>query len=1525
MPSSNAPAPASPPPWPEISQDQLLALVPRDATGWPGLFGHALRLAQSGDHALRAHWLQAWPAQAAALFAVLAEQRPANNPLLWPTEETPRQQLQRVLYALFCAHDQALESERQVPPDTTPYGQTLLWRDAALQDAAGQLALNPQHPANPGERGDPAIAQVQLLVDDSLRGALRAVLRLRLVPAPGAFLAFVPAPANALTFCARSFVDALDTVTRLLRRLLAPGRAELQHMALQWNLHTPEYPLLAVEGPSAGAAFSMAALSLLQQHLDPAEPALRQALAAVALQPGLLAQAGISIAIDEHGQLHPVGAAPDKALAYQHRRPGRPLPMDAQHLFLHPDNHRELDVGLLPHVHTHPVASLPELLHEMAQAAQPRPAFRDVLAQMPLHAPPEDDDQQPPPPADQRELLDRQCEAAWHERDQVRNLRDYLIVRWAWWARHSQGELHMRFVPLALKAAAGSEGLAPTLPTVPLPGLSHLLRELHDADRGEDRAKALLLQGQAGAGKSTLLQRHEQALALDGLRRLLAGPQGAAAADDTTPIELPLYLPLASLPADVPDPLAWVRSRAHQLYPAFDELHDLLAGRPTPRWQRVQLRLLLDGLNELPEPPHTGRFQRAQQVLDRLTSELKLRLAPLLSARGHHGFDQLSQVQRGACVQVQPWPADMVCKYVARCFSQRGDNGQVSVHPSGQALIKALNQPEHRHVLDLCATPFNSAGQVRLWAGGRQKLVRHRADLYARLLREALLRELGVNHDDGSLRNPLFHDPALITPEERRFLQDPSHWEGDEVTWPDAGGALLPGLFRQALAQWLGTDRPPEERGTVEVPLNHPRDPQRSVAHWLAPATRHKWLRAVRDLGMVAEDTEGRGQRFRFMHQSWGEYLASVRLLAPTPEAMPPEPLAELQARLQQGRAFERSAEDELAHQRQQADQEWWQGAPGQAWWRSLLAQPLPLRLSDVKREIGWPEHYFAEHGDVERSAWGDWQRLHADGALELDAASDSCSITLQGWGDMLVLAELYGRPGQPWAEQAACVRALVLQHLWTPWQTEVRRRLTGHVGEDRARDLWRSNGALALPSVGSLDEVLGLALLALPRPGQQAWLRWLLQHGLWAALQPALPELQRQLEDGATAWAAAPPCGVLQHLRRVLLLRQLDAGAAARTGVEASGQAALLASRDADCDAALAAHWRQEQAQAFQGPGRDLRERLHAAQLLGLLGDNLRYEAAAAASGTGLRPKPALWAGVGQPGRDTAHRIGDEPGDAQAWPNEQRAFNTPPLPYYQVARLPLTCAEWRFFVQAGGYNPQAEHWRLAGPAAQQWLQKYLKDTGLRWQDYQPEALDDADWGWALNPVTTINVFEAVAYACWARPMVAGTAGAPAAPGQPAWWLCLPTEVLWEAAQRAGADGLPAPVPRPLPAAQAPAAQAFNHAATGWNRPSPVGLFSAAYGPAGQADGQGNVWEWCGNALPAGPRPYHHPGSQDEAQARWNGALPTLQTPRALRGGAFDVTAAQCRASCRGHNLPGSLSSGTGVRFVRVWPPHSEP
>lgn len=194
-----------------------------------------------------------------------------------------------------------------------------------MAHAAAELARNPLAPAidawgaagvvGGGQVAAVASCRVQLLVEaQGAATALRAVLQLRLVDAPGAELALVPAPASALLFCAPDFLAVLGEVSRFLRTKVqgSPGgRSFSRDTALQWDIFTPRKQLLGISGPSAGAAFAVAGLWLLQDRLPPGE--IKTALAR--LPYWALQGAGISIGIDAQG------GCPASAPRFARRRP----------------------------------------------------------------------------------------------------------------------------------------------------------------------------------------------------------------------------------------------------------------------------------------------------------------------------------------------------------------------------------------------------------------------------------------------------------------------------------------------------------------------------------------------------------------------------------------------------------------------------------------------------------------------------------------------------------------------------------------------------------------------------------------------------------------------------------------------------------------------------------------------------------------------------------------------------------------------------------------------------------------------------------------------------------------------------------------------------------------------------------------------------------------------------------------------------------------------------------------------------
>ena len=400
----------------------------------------------------------------------------------------------------------------------------------------------------------------------------------------------------------------------------------------------------------------------------------------------------------------------------------------------------------------------------------------------------------------------------------------------------------------------------------------------------------------------------------------------------------------------------------------------------------------------------------------------------------------------------------------------------------------------------------------------------------------------------------------------------------------------------------------------------------------------------------------------------------------------------------------------------------------------------------------------------------------------------------------------------------------------------------------------------LELPSVTPHHERMRFAAALSASP--EAWLRRLLPLNLALAAQVALDH-RDTLEPGADGpWpgeARPGPHPVLQHIRRLLLLRSVDAGASVRAGLQAAGvlgpdaASATLAAHMPGFDDALQAHWQQAWQAACQGEGVDLRDRLQAGLLLGELGDNLRYELVSVVQPDGslrkgLRPMASQWAS---------------------------------LDNFEIAKAPVTVAEWAWFIAGGGYDDAAASWwRQAGPAAQSWLRR----RRANWKRLPPRRWGQPSWSNPLQPVSGISAHEAVAYALWAQGLYQSLSGR---------HLQVPSEQMWEA-------GVLSPQPAEGGHPAAPTALDFNHRSTGYFRLSPVGVFSRSHTPKGLADTAGNVLEWCVNER-NGPRRH------------------------ALRGGCFNFPEYYSRPACRISASPGIVNDDIGLRLVRCVLPHSEP
>jgi formylglycine-generating enzyme required for sulfatase activity len=161
-------------------------------------------------------------------------------------------------------------------------------------------------------------------------------------------------------------------------------------------------------------------------------------------------------------------------------------------------------------------------------------------------------------------------------------------------------------------------------------------------------------------------------------------------------------------------------------------------------------------------------------------------------------------------------------------------------------------------------------------------------------------------------------------------------------------------------------------------------------------------------------------------------------------------------------------------------------------------------------------------------------------------------------------------------------------------------------------------------------------------------------------------------------------------------------------------------------------------------------------------------------------------------------------------------------LPYtYRIARYPVTNAEYRRFIEAGGYQ-ERRWWTEQGWAysrRQSWI--------------EPRLWKDERFNQPTQPVVGVSWYEAVAYCAWLTEA-----------GRVAGWLPatdairLPTSLEWERAVR-GTDQRRYPW-----GDEAPNAERANYKDTGIGRPTPVGCFPAGEAACGALDGAGNVWEW---------------------------------------------------------------------------------
>jgi formylglycine-generating enzyme required for sulfatase activity len=189
-------------------------------------------------------------------------------------------------------------------------------------------------------------------------------------------------------------------------------------------------------------------------------------------------------------------------------------------------------------------------------------------------------------------------------------------------------------------------------------------------------------------------------------------------------------------------------------------------------------------------------------------------------------------------------------------------------------------------------------------------------------------------------------------------------------------------------------------------------------------------------------------------------------------------------------------------------------------------------------------------------------------------------------------------------------------------------------------------------------------------------------------------------------------------------------------------------------------------------------------------------------------------------------------------------------LETFKIARVPITNAQYQFFVEATGHQPP-RHW---------------EDGRL------PRGLES-------HPVVNVTWHDALAYCRWLAEVT----------GQP---VTLPTEAQWEKAARGHQDHREYPWGNEWDKTKCDAWE------LGLGETTPVGIFPDGASPYGCLDMAGNVWEWTSSLW--GQRKedkaelqYSYPYDPTDGRENLEAGDDVL---RVVRGGSFDID--QCYARC---------------------------
>ena len=291
--------------------------------------------------------------------------------------------------------------------------------------------------------------------------------------------------------------------------------------------------------------------------------------------------------------------------------------------------------------------------------------------------------------------------------------------------------------------------------------------------------------------------------------------------------------------------------------------------------------------------------------------------------------------------------------------------------------------------------------------------------------------------------------------------------------------------------------------------------------------------------------------------------------------------------------------------------------------------------------------------------------------------------------------------------------------------------------------------------------------------------------------------------------------------------------------------------------------------AQAGEHPPLTVHERIHAAELLAGIGDPRVPVTPAQWQAAPLTPTftaagTHYWRSV----EAGTYPIGGWEAGAEQADHD--------LPAFWIARYPTTVAQYREFMQAGGYDHE-DWWTPLGWA---WRQENNRTEPNWWNDQTMQESDN-------QPVVGVTWYEARAFCGWLDSVI----------GHPDLLVRLPTEAEWEVAAAFAAAGGRNTNPWGAAALTLERAIYQEHAMN--NHPAPVGTCPLGAAANGAMDMAGNVWEWTQSRWLSYPTE-----SRTIIADTAEGSYSDEATFMSRRGGSYGGNSTDVRCAARDWNLP---------------------